>query len=162
MKRSNVRKLGSLAALLLFGVFAVCVLSVLLTGADTYRRLTARGDDSYDLRTGLQYVATKVCRAESGAAVSVGDFGGETCLVLAEHIDEDIYLTRIYCHEGWLCELFTPEDGEFCPEDGERVMELDSISFSLQGTLLSCTVPDADGSPVTQLLSLRGGEGATA
>ena len=34
--------MGGLLVLLLLGVFAVCVLSVLLTGAEGYRRLTER------------------------------------------------------------------------------------------------------------------------
>ncbi len=43
--------MGSLLALLMLLVFAVCVLSVLLTGADTYQALTKRDQDSYDRRT---------------------------------------------------------------------------------------------------------------
>ena len=43
MKKRNVKQhMNGLAALLLFGLFAFCVLAVLLTGAGAYRRLTAR------------------------------------------------------------------------------------------------------------------------
>ena len=43
MKRKPIQhQMDGLIALLLFGVFAVCVLAVLLTGADAYRRLTER------------------------------------------------------------------------------------------------------------------------
>ena len=41
MKRTRIHyHLDGLIALLLFGVFAVCVLAVLLTGASAYQRLT--------------------------------------------------------------------------------------------------------------------------
>ncbi len=41
-KRTTQHHIDGLAALLLFGIFAVCVLMVLLTGANAYRRLTER------------------------------------------------------------------------------------------------------------------------
>ena len=49
-----------LAALLLFGLFAFCVLAVLLTGAGAYRRLTARDQAAYEWRSCTQYIATRV------------------------------------------------------------------------------------------------------
>ena len=43
MKQRTVKhNIDGLAALLLFGIFAACVLSVLLSGAGAYRRLTQR------------------------------------------------------------------------------------------------------------------------
>ena len=43
MKRKTIKHhIDGLIALLLFGVFAVCVLAVLLTGADAYRRQIGR------------------------------------------------------------------------------------------------------------------------
>ena len=43
--------MDTLLALLLFGLFSVCVLAVLLTGADAYRRLTRRDRLAFDSRT---------------------------------------------------------------------------------------------------------------
>ena len=48
--KENKRKADAVLVLLLFGVFAVCILSVLLTGADAYRRLAERDEMSYDRR----------------------------------------------------------------------------------------------------------------
>ena len=42
--------MDTLAALLLFGIFAACVLTVLLTGADAYGRITDRDSEAYDRR----------------------------------------------------------------------------------------------------------------
>ena len=51
MKRTRIHyHLDGLIALLLFGVFAVCVLAVLLTGASAYQRLTQRDMAAYDSR----------------------------------------------------------------------------------------------------------------
>lgn len=68
--------MGGLLALLLLLVFAVCVLSVLLTGAGTYQTLTRRDQDSYDRRTAAQYLATRVRQADRGRRRRSGGFSG--------------------------------------------------------------------------------------
>ena len=104
-RREQKHEVTGLIALVLFGVFAVCVLSVLLTGADVYHRLTVRDREAYARRTGVQYVATKVRQAPAGSAVAVADFGGVDALELYEDIDGARYVTRIYSYGGWLREL---------------------------------------------------------
>ena len=72
MKQRTVKhNIDGLAALLLFGIFAACVLSVLLSGAGAYRRLTQRDLTAYDRRTGLQYIAARVRQADRQGAVTV-------------------------------------------------------------------------------------------
>lgn len=122
MKRERKHYMGGLLTLLLLCVFAACVLSVLLTGAGTYRRLTERDRTSYDSRTAAQYLATKVRQADRQGAVSVRDFEGRDALVLTEEIDGEWYETRIYYCDGYLRELFTASDSDLAPEDGEKIL----------------------------------------
>lgn len=56
---------------MLFGVFAGCVLGVLLTGADAYQRLTDRGQETFDERTAAQYLTTRVRQADAAGGVFV-------------------------------------------------------------------------------------------
>ena len=160
MSRHVVKKhrIDGVIALLLFGVFAACVLLVLLTGTDVYRKLTERNQESYDQRTGIQYVATKVRQAELGTDVSVGNFDGIETLTFSEEIDGDTYVTRIYCHEGWIKELFAYEGGDFDPEDGEKIIEAQSLDVGLDDGLLSIDVVDENGSESQLALALRGEE----
>lgn len=155
-KQSNRHQLDGLTALLLFGVFAACVLVVLLSGADAYRRLTARDQASYDRRTCVQYLATRVRQADALEGVAVEEFGGGEALVLA---DGD-FLTRVYCYEGYLMELYTDALSELGPEAGERVMALDGLELRLERGLLTAEVTDTEGGRSTIRLSLRSGEGA--
>ena len=49
LKRQGTQHhIDTLAALLLFGIFAACVLTVLLAGAEAYRRVTERDREAYD------------------------------------------------------------------------------------------------------------------
>lgn len=160
MKRRPIQHhMDGLVALLLFGVFAVCVLSVLLTGADAYRRLTERDRAACDQRTCVQYLATRVRQGDSLGHVQVGDFGGVDAL---EFWEESAYITRVYCYEGWLMELYSSAELEMKPEDGERLMELSGLNMALEGGRLTLTVAGPEGRTSTLVLSLRSGEGAAA
>lgn len=159
MKESSGNKsISTLAALLLLGVFAVGILSVLLGGANAYRRLTQRDRLAYDSRTCLQYVAAKIRQAPDPRAISFARFGDGDCLVIGEEIDGTAYLTRIYCHDGWLMELFAVVEGDFSPADGEKIMRSQSLSLTRDAGLLLVKLVDGNGRENVITLYLRGGE----
>ena len=161
MKKNSFKKskMSGLATLLMFGIFAVCIMSVLLTGAGAYKRLTQRDQESFAARTCSQYITTKVRQASSPQAVSVEPFEGCDCLVMSENIEGSVYLTRVYCYDGWLRELFTAEDGEFLPEDGEKVVEAKAMSVSaMSDNLLYFSVTDASGYTSDFEMNIRGSE----
>lgn len=158
--RSGKRSISGLAALILLGVFAVGVLSVLLTGARAYKGLTRRNAASYDSRTCVQYLTTKVRQAAAPDAVVLSDFGQADSLLIREQIDGVEYWTRIYCHNGWMMELFTAADAGLAPEDGEKILPVQALAVSRRGDLLRLEITDGNGTENTFLLTLRGGEGA--
>lgn len=151
--------LEGLMALLLFGVFAVCLLIVLLTGADSYQGLTQRDRASDNRRVCAQYLTTRVRQADAAGAVAAGQFGGGDALLLTQDIDGMEYVTRIYVSGGYLMELFSAADSELAPEDGEKLMAAQALSASLSGGMLELSVTPEDGRPVELTLSLRSGEG---
>lgn len=157
MKKKEPRhSLDALAALLLFGVFAVCVLAVLLTGAKAYRRLTQRDQLAYDRSICLQYIAAKVRQSDRLGEILVEDFQGSSSLVLEAGQD---YSTWIYCREGWLMELYCYAAERLAPEEGRPLMELGDLSFSLEGGLLTINLTTPQGERERLVLSLRCGEG---
>lgn len=139
------------AAMLMLAVFAVGILAVLLSGAGVYRRITASTRESYDSRTTARYFAAKVQQSEG--AVEVSSFGDGDALVLRQTIGQEEFVTRVYCYEGWLWELFTPAAGEFLPEDGEKLLPLGDLKAEKNGGLLTLTVTDTAGNP--KMLKLR-------
>lgn len=159
-KTGTKHHLDGLLALLLFGVFAASILSVLLTGAGVYSRLTQRDQNAYDRRTSVQYLATKVRQTSSGDQVSVGTFGEGDALLLSEEIDGEPYLTRIYCYDGWLRELFAAAEDPFAPEDGEKVLPAQALTLHMESNLLQVELTDSSGQTISLTLSLRGGEEA--
>ena len=103
-QETNNKKTGALAVLLLFAVFAVCILSVLFTGADAYRRLVQRDQESYSRRTAAQYLTARMHQNDRQGGVRVRPFGDGDALVFAEQIDGVEYETLVYCYGGHLRE----------------------------------------------------------
>lgn len=151
------RQVNHLLTLILFGVFALCVLSVLLTGGGAYKRLTERDQNAYLQRTCIQYLSTKV---RQGDTPSITSFGGNDALLLPQVIGEETYVTRIYCYDGWLRELFSDPEGAFLPEDGEKILEAEHLALTLENGLLTLSVTHTRGEETTLLLALRGERGA--
>lgn len=158
MKRQSIKhRMDGLLMLLLFGVFAVCVLAVLLTGAKAYRGLTQRDQAAFDRRSCVQYIATRVRQGDIDGCVAVEPFWGVDCLALTE----GNFTTQVYCYDGWLMELYAGTGADLEPQAGERIMRLDSLELTLEDGLLTARMVSEDGAADTLCLSLRSGEGAT-
>lgn len=157
MKKPLTRQhnISALAGLLLLGVFAVCILSVLLSGAGAYRRLTARNNAAMEQRSRLQYVATRLRQTEG--SVRIDRFGDGDALLLSETVGQARYLTRIYCHEGWLMELYTAADSPVDPGDGEKLIAAETMELEAEGSLLTVRLSGRDGDSQELLLRAAGG-----
>ena len=152
------RSVSTVAALLLLAVFAVGVLGVLLGGAQSYRYLTQRDEATYDSRTCIQYLATKLRQSPQSNVVQIVSFGDGSALLIPETVDGEDYVTRIYCHDGWLMELYSVADGEFSPEDGEKILPASDLTVTRQQDLLVIGITDGNAQALQMKISLRGWE----
>lgn len=151
MRNNGHRKMTQLMALLVFGLFALCVAAVLLMGGRTYQTLTRRDTAANSHRVAVRYLTT---RFQQAPAVQVEDFCGLQALTAREEIDGRVYLTRVYCHEGTIRELFVAESAQVSPNDGEIVLEADGLSFSREDQLLTVEIAHPDGTCQRLLLAL--------
>ena len=156
-ERRGNKSISGIAALLLLTVFAAGLLSVLLGGAGVYRRLSARDAAAYDLRTCTQYLANRVRQAPTPAAVAVSRFGDGDSLLIREDVDGEEYRTQIYCHNGWLMEIFAAADADLAPGDGEKLLPAKTLSVTDDGGLLCIRIANEKGGADTVWLSVRGG-----
>ena len=158
-EREKIFQINGILVLVLFGIFAVSILVVLLTGAGVYKRLTERGQATYTERTITQYVTTRVRQADISGNVSVGSFHGMQTLELYETVGEHTYVTRIYCCDGYVRELFADASMEFMPSDGERLMKAEAVKFVLDGGFLTVEIVTQENEgTLTFALSLRSKE----
>ena len=149
MKKNSIT---GVFTLLVFAVFMVCVLTILLTGADVVQSITQRDQRSYDQRTAVQYLTTRVRQADWAGGVSVSESGA---LLLREDIDGTSYDTSVYCHDGYLREMFYQTGYALPPEFGEEILPAVSFRASCEDQLLSVTLEMPDGTEETLFLRLR-------
>lgn len=152
MKKNNMT---GFLVLLIFAVFMVSLLLILLNGADTVRRITERDQKSYNQKTVAQYLTTRVHQADREGAVSVRKSGQVDMLVFAEEIDGTCYETSVYCHDGYLREMYCQSGMTFGPEFGEKIIPVQNFKVILENTLLHITFELTDGMEQTIFLHLR-------
>ena len=165
--RAEKREIGSVAVLLLFTVFAGCILLVLLSGASFYKELVARDAGAYTARTGVQYLAAKLRHSDEAGGVQAGAFSDRTntaadeipTLYLRMSAGEEFYYTKIYYYDGYIRELLCSEDVILFPEDGQKILPAQSFSVTSQGSLLKITIGDCEGEVRELSLSVRSDRG---
>lgn len=163
MKRTETEfQTGKLMTLLLFVLLAVCVVLVLFTGAKVYERLTKRGGEAFENRTVPLYIATKIRQADCVGGIFTESEDGMDVLCLKEQIDGKTYVTRIYCYEGVVRELFSVAEVPFYPASGEKIAEASEICFSAEENCLKIRVIQKDGCATEQVLTLRSFAGEVA
>lgn len=159
MKRSN---LAGILVLLVFAVFMVSVLMVLLTGADVVKKLTQRDQQTYNHRTTVQYITTRIHQADQAGMIGVRSSEGKDVLVLAEDIDGRRYETLVYCFDGYLREMFCAAGLDLDPEYGEKILPLESFGVTKDGDCLQIRFAMCGGSEETLIFRLRCGGGAVS
>ena len=153
--RTNKGRISGLMALLLFCVFAICVLLTLLLGTEVYSNLVERDRDSNSRNLPLQYLSTRIRQADRQNGISIDVFDGVDALVFREEFDGEVYLTFVYCYDGWLCELFSAEGSGLLPEDGEHLLPLESMSLQSDGSTIHIDLSHSDGQRDSLNLTLR-------
>lgn len=159
-KAKNI-DISSFAPLFLFACFSICVMSVLLIGADLYRKQAERDVTGYQKRTVSQYITTRIHQSDSYDACFVGDFEtrspqstGNT-FFFTETINGAEYYTCIYCHDGYLHELFASADATLDLSAGEPLLRVESVNFVDNGRNIIAMITHIDGSRQKIVVNLR-------
>lgn len=148
--------------LMVFFLLSICLLALLLAGVRLYRNTVAQGESRFLRCTAVQYLTTRVHQADCRNPLAVEVFDGTNALVFREEIDGEIYKTMVYCHEGFLKELFCAEGGHFRPSDGEQLFALQDMELKLEDSLLRIQLTLPDGTCRNVHLYLRSREVTTA
>ena len=160
-KQSNNHNLSFLAPVLLFLILTICILLVLLYGADIYKGINNRDDTTFQKRTITQFLTTKIRQNDVSDAVFAGSFdsnkaltAGDT-LFLYEEWNGRTLCTRIYCHDGYLRELFSEADASLNPNAGQKILEASAIHFTQEDNTLIVDIEYEDATQENLIFSLR-------
>ena len=155
MKRHSF---DTLAAVTLMFVYLLTGLCAILLGVRVWRTAQVRMDENFDRRTPIAYIAGKARQSDAMRLEQME--GGVQALVLDSDWEGKRYQTRLYCLDGALYELFSPDDVTLRPTDGARLVGLAALEFSETDGMLCVTGTTASGQQTELLLAPRRGEGA--
>jgi len=137
MKAIHDSKTGTAAALMVFCVLTMSVLTVLMLGVSAYRNVIDMARDGYEERLVLSYIWTKIKNGDEAGMVYVTDFHGKSALSIDDVYDGVTFHTIIYHYEGWVYELPFESGLMFSPGAGLRVIKSESLTFEqLEGGLI--------------------------
>ena len=132
MKDHRARSMGDTASavgsMLLFVLFAVCMLMAVAVAADTYSRIKTGYQQSFGTAASIKYISNKLRAAENVTLLEDGSV--------------------IYCGDGGLYEKNTVPGGELTADGGELISAASSLEFSEHDGLYEITVGSGVSSSV--------------
>ena len=140
-----------LAVICMFGISAMMLGSV---GASVYKNIAERNLNSFELRTSLSYVKTKINQYDEAGRIAVEERDGLKMLILSEEVQGEIFDTAVYFNKGKLYEITGARGMKFKPDDGFAILSVDSFDISENNGLIKLVTTD-DGETETLYVKLR-------
>lgn len=157
MKR-YIHTADAVFALILFCAFAISMLMVLTTGAQSYQNVRSSVENRYSEETGVSYIVMKLRHYDdTDCTVEIGDVDGIPALCMTETYDGTDYVTSIYFYNGYVMELYTEAGYGFLPEDGFQIVEAQGLDFSIEDGLCTVTCVGTGDGRAQATVSLRDG-----
>ena len=140
-----------LVVICMFGISAMMLGSV---GASVYKNIAERNLNSFELRTSLSYVKTKINQYDEVGRIAVEERDGLKMLILSEEVQGEIFDTAVYFNKGKLYEITGARGMKFKPDDGFAILNVDSFDISEDNGLIKLVTTD-DGEIETLYVKLR-------
>ena len=139
---SSARVLNTVASLLLFLVFTVCMLIIIGAAAGTYSRISSGYERVYGSSAAIRYISNKMRSADSVEIIEGGSGvvleSGRLCSV-------------IYEENGSLYEKTVSIDGDRSPAGGDAVLDIDSVRITDTGDMYEISVAQGATDSVVML-----------
>lgn len=155
--KSTGHMVDFLFTIALFCVFAASALMVVLIGANVYKKTAKQMEHNFSTRTSMAYVATKVRQNDVADAMILTTLQGVPALLLRQEIEGAYFDTWIYHFDGALREIFTPSGNDIALEDGQHIVDVDSLRIEGTDGSLLLTSFDLDGYEVSYRITPRCG-----
>lgn len=143
------------SVLLIIGIFAVSAMVLVNVGAIIYKNIAENNLETFQVRTSLSYVKTKINQYDSVEGVRVEEKDGRMQLVLSETIDGVVYETVVYFYKGKLLEILHEQGTDFKPEDGFTILSVDKFDISEKNGIVRLEATDKAGESEKMFVKIR-------
>ena len=139
----------------LLGMFALMSTLMVLLGAQMYRATVEHSEDNNQGRLLSAYVRSMIRAQDSGQTIEITEENDVPVLCMKEDWDGDVYVTRLYQHDGSLYEYYSSAEQPFDLGDGTAICEAGSFKATLDGQLLTINMTDGRGQPCEVRVAMR-------
>lgn len=116
--------IGTIGSMLLFLLFAGCMLMIVAAAAGTYSRISNNFNKTFGTTASLRYISNKINSAESAEIIENG-----SGLILKN----GAALNVIYFKDNGLFEKTVTSEEDAHPNGGEKIFELSELNISENG-----------------------------
>lgn len=122
--------IGTIGSMLLFLLFAGCMLMIIVVAAGTYSRISTNFNKTFGTTASLRYISNKIRASESAKIIN----GGSGIVLRNGGIAEIIYF-----EDGVLYEKPVAAGSEIIAVGGEKIFELNALDVTESGGLFKIT-----------------------
>ncbi|MCR5144491.1 MAG: DUF4860 domain-containing protein [Lachnospiraceae bacterium] len=141
MEQSLKKRLQSFLPIILFVVFAICLMGLTVLSARVYEQVQKERNVNFAETTCADYIRTKVGNYDELEKVDIGSFGEGDAIYLYETIDGETYETILYVFDGYLMEQYQQASSEVLAGAGNKIMEADDLEIEKDSeNILSCKI----------------------
>lgn len=112
--------------LLLFASFGLCVVMI---GARVYKNTVNHMEENYSSRTAIAYLEEKIRQNNEMGKIEVTTIEKNQSLLIHSTVNNEEYVTYVYCYDGWLWELYTKASNEVKLGMGQSLVKLNRLSI---------------------------------
>ena len=147
---------GFIGTVLILGTFAISSLLLTNVGIQVYHNIVKANNDNFELRTSLNYVATRIRQKDAAESITMTEKDGIPVLSLSYTGGTGYrYEVLIYHYNGSLREHMRLEGDPFELGYGFEMVEIEDFRIQLNGNSLKLTATNHTGESESLTMSLR-------
>ena len=157
-------RVGFIGTVVILGMFAISSLFLTNVGIQVYHNIVRSNNDNFELRTSLNYVATRIRQKDNINGVSITQKDGVDVLTLS-YISKStgyLYHVYIYYYDGYLREHLCLDGDPYELIYGFEMVEAKDFSFRLDGNVLTLSAENEAGDREELVMTMRSGEVSSA
>ncbi len=148
--------IGFIGTIVILGAFAIAALVLANVGIRVYQNVVVANNENFELRTSLNFVATKVRQKDTGATLRIEEIKGIPMLIMTYTESNGMKgETLIYFHDGYLREYMRLAGIDFNPDLGMEMIEISDFTMEIEGNILTMTAVNKAGETDSLKLSIR-------
>lgn len=143
LKKTQQHSIEQIFVLILLTLFAAVAFILVAMGARQYHSIANLMTNNYEKRTISSYLEEKMNQNDGSGTIQMTNVGDSPAIALEEEVNGAVFITYIYCYDGFLYEITVSQDTPVSQGDGQQIIEMEQMSVRfLRANLLEFSITD--------------------